>query len=150
MNLVREQIFNKGNFGSTTKNKESKFDSKIWLHGITKGNIKGSVYIQCSPIIRQAICGVNTEKTKVQKSVSVIFNDLMGTKRNIKLRKMREELKILDDLKKSLEDNEFNILGKNQNNKTGKMKEEIDDMKENLTKMLSILQKTEFSTMICF
>jgi len=28
--------------------------------------------------------------------------------------------------------------------------QEIDDMKENLTKMLSILQKTEFSTMICF
>lgn len=141
--MIRENFFDKQSFSSG--NRESKFEAKIWLHGTTKGNIKGSLYVQCSPLMRQAICGVNTEEPRVQKSVSVIFGTTLN---KTKLRKMREEVKTLDTLKKSLEDNEFNILGENQNK--DKKKEEIDDMKENLNKMLKILEKTEMETMICF
>ena len=144
INFVREEI-TMGVFRSA--NREHKFENKMWLHGTARGSVKGSIFIMCSPVIRQLVCGVNTEEAKVQKSVSIV----VGDSKNAKFRKIRDELRNLMDLKKNLEDNEFNILGKNvKSGGNKKMQEELDDMKRNLQNMLQILQKSETEKSISF
>jgi hypothetical protein len=149
LTFIREQ-FGKKVFSSP--NLENKFEAKLWLHGTTKGSIRGSVFIQVSPFIKQLVCGVNTEKPNVQKTVSAVAQQNFGGKKS-RSKRLRDELQELSDLKRGLEENEYNILAKEDQAKgenVQRLRDEIQDMKENLQKMKKILQKTELETSICF
>lgn len=123
-------------------NLENNFETKQWLDGITKGSVKGTLNIKCSPFLKQHICGLNTEDEKVQKMVSVISES--------KSKRMLTELKDLNDLKTSIEDKMFNIL--NINNKlTGTaIRDEIQRMRKYLYAVVDILRETHIEKTICF
>ena len=105
LTFIREQ-FGKKVFSSP--NWENKFEAKLWLHGTTKGSIRGSVFIQVSPFIKQLVCGVNTEKPNVQKTVSAVSQQGFSGKKS-RSKRLRDELQELSDLKRGLEENEYNI-----------------------------------------
>ena len=67
--LIRSEYFNQ-KFNNAVKSKN--FETKLWLHGNSSGAIKGNLFVQVSPFLKQLLCGVTTEDG-VRKSQNVMF-----------------------------------------------------------------------------
>lgn len=132
----------------STPNVEKKFENKLWKEGISKGTLKGNIFIKCSQFLKQVVCGVNTENG-IQKSAGVVY---APSKNKRSFKQSREEIIAISELTKSMKENQFKILGDaDKNNFTETLRNsEQKELVDNLNKILVLLNKTEKTSLISF
>lgn len=128
--------------------KMKEFNTKLWLHGICVGNVKGEIEVETSPYLRQLVCGVLTESGMAKSSIMHIKDeDEHNSKLNLEL---SNKLKPLNDAKEELISSVYLHLGKSNKKTKSKAKVTIDHIKKELETIHTELQKSDKQSMKSF
>ena len=116
------------------------FDTKLWLHGICVGAIKGEIMVKTSPYLRQLVCGVLTEKGMGKNSSAFIKDEEEERKKLVY--KESDKIKQINKLKDQLISSVYEHLGKKKN-KSKKNQVTIPQLKSLLTNLKIELEKSD-------
>lgn len=132
-------------FGRQKKPKE--FNTKLWLHGICVGNVKGVIEVETSPYLRQLVCGVLTELGLAKSSI-VLMKDEEEEKSKLNMT-LNPKLKRLNETKDELISSVYLHLGKTKEKK-GNVKVTIGHIKKQLEIIKAELERSDKHSMVSF
>ena len=123
------------------------FDTKLWLHGINVGAIKGDICVTTSPYLRQLVCGVLTE-SGMGKNRSAFIKDEEEQASKLVYRtspKIKQMIKLKDELISCV----YQHLGKTKNKAKNKLIT-VDNIKRILNELKVELEKSDKTSMTSF
>lgn len=128
--------------------KPKEYNTKLWLHGICVGSVKGVIEVETSPYLRQLVCGVLTELGLAKSSI-VLIKDEEEEKSKLNMI-LNPKLKLLNETKDELISSVYFHLGKTKKKKKGVGKVTIEHIKDLLKTLKIELEKTDKHSMICY
>jgi len=129
------------------QSKVKSFETKLWLHGINVGSIKGDICVTTSPYLRQLVCGVLTE-SGMGKNRSAFIKDEEEQASKLIYRtspKIKQMIKLKDDLISCV----YQHLGKTKNKAKNKLIS-VDNIKRILNELKVELEKSDKTSMTSF